>query len=242
MTLREAEARGGRQSLDKLHRGPEPALGQAPGLRPQPGVPFVLQCPVPERGKRTPGRGNLTLHSRQSQTHAGHGPCLLGGPVCSLLRPGSLAAPCESSQHLPFAGLQASVSLEAWPAFKQGRSGVVLGGPQTLEEMEEGRLQRPWQGQRKETCTEDESLLTAILTRPLRPVQGAQCLVPATPPSPAPPQEERPGEGATAGLGPGSHPWSRISLLPAPPSCCETKQAPSVGEEWGLQGPLAPQT
>lgn len=129
MTLREAEARGGRQSLAKLHRGPEPALGQAPGLRPQPGVPFVLQCPVPERGKRTPGRGNLTLHSRRSQTHAGHGPCLLGGPVCSLLRPGSLAAPCESGQHLPFAGLQASVSLEAWPAFKQGRSGVVLGGP-----------------------------------------------------------------------------------------------------------------
>lgn len=31
-----------------------PAQGQAPGLRPQPGVPFVLQCPVPEGRKKGP--------------------------------------------------------------------------------------------------------------------------------------------------------------------------------------------
>lgn len=61
-----------------------------------------------------------------------------------------------------------------------GWSGVVLLGgptPHTLEKMEEGGLKRPWQGQEGSGLEErQESLLIAILTQPLRPVQGAECV------------------------------------------------------------------
>lgn len=93
----------------------------------------------------------------------------------SLLSPGSLPAQGEPSQHLLFAGLRASISPEALPAFKQGWWGVVhLRSPP--HSGDDGRC-RPavalaGTGGR-------ESLLIAILTRPLRPVQGTESLLPA---------------------------------------------------------------
>lgn len=100
----------------------------------------------------------------------------------------------------PLCRAEGSHRLEAWPACKQGRSGVaLLGGPQTLEKLEGGGLQRPCKRQRKGT-KEDESLLIAIPTWRLGPVQGAQGLVPAPPPPS--PEEERPEGGNHCRAGP----------------------------------------
>lgn len=111
----------------------EPALGQGPGLPPRLGVPFVLWTPVPDRRRKDscawePEPPLL----RSPNPRRWQAPPAELDALFRLLSPGGL--PPRAS--LASASSLQGDSLEAFPAFKQAWSGVVLseGSPDSGED------------------------------------------------------------------------------------------------------------
>lgn len=217
VTQREVEAGGGCHWLS--HTECQSQLWDRTQVcHPSQGGAFVWQCSCAQRGERSPVRGNGISTLKRCRAHKSQArPSLF-----PLLNPRGLPVRGGSGQHLRFAALRASVSLDVFPAFQWG----LLGGPPILEKMKEACGGFGWG--RREIWQEDEEACSLLFCPEACP--GVLSASPQLPP-PLSPHRRGLEEGRAQAPQPS---------LTASPSCSETEQAFNMGWGEGPRGPSLP--